>query len=681
MMTSGLIFGLVGVLCALRGVAVQTLPHILTVDPGINYQEVTDGLPAPYLLNWDLGYIEQFLALKSITGPSLWLFYAIVVAVLWLCAARTLNPTFRLFYRPQTAPPLPSEPDGRPEPNASKDSLSGAVDMRGVVKAARILAIIGVVPLIAGLPAARTVAASRLHTVALNPTLTARPPDWAWSLLLIGVGFAIFIGLSSDGVAGDFAATTLNRPGRALRRLTALGFVWGVLVTVCVRCVLRADLEPLLTQLQSLGTFNIETWQEVAAAQLIAAGACAFTAGAILPLLAAGKQRPARTVAPMLLPVGCLAVAAVAQHQLDPQRLIARYDMSAPVLESASRRYTQEHGGGVPDGPIAAAELARRLHLPIGQTVAAPPRSVLMFMDQGQALNIQQNGVTVDGLAASPEGFVHVRNFLRGRHYRSALSWAATKYLIDLCTLHFDTTSALDTVLDDLAYGPHLAQTGQLAETLFFICAATPRNIELLDKWADTTRFAFPDRPSRRLIGDLYRRFGAEDKALEWYRKADMPHSFLKRVQSEQPLFHEGHTEGILRLNGRPLAGVQVGLVPWRLNGLPPFMEPSVAHAKDEILSDRPTSDTFGAFQPPPFAFRWISAADVTDARGHFAMDHLTEGQYRLICTLPPQIRLTPPFDAALRVTNPPIAFALHYGNRRVDLGVIDLTYTPIHRQ
>ena len=437
----------------------------------------------------------------------------------------------------------------------------------------------------------------------------------------------------------------------------------------------------MLTRLQTLGTFNIRTWNEVAHAYLLAATAVGFAGGSVLFLLARLKTVDRHSAALAIIPLTAAVLAAWAQRPLSASVLRSCYDLRPTVLRTVGRAYSPEHGGnGVPDGPAAASELAKALKLKFGANPSAPMTRVLVFMDRGEVLNVEQNGYTGDGLTASPDSFVPVREFLRRRNYRSALSWTATKHLIDLCTMHFDTTAALDVVLDDLSYGPHLAQIGRVAESIFFICAATQRNLALLDKWADSARFAYPDRPSMRLLGDLYRRFGDENKALVWYRKADMPHSFLKRVRAERPLFHTGYVQGTLRLNGRPLAGVRIGFVPWRLNGLPAYMEPQVAHAKDEILAQNPSNEIFGAFQPMPFAFRWISASTVTDDHGAFSVDNLTEGQYRLICTVPDNIRLTPPFDGGIRVNNPPIAFALHYGIPQVDLGVIDLTYSPPHR-
>src|SRR5579875_2771457 len=66
-----LLLPLIGLLIGFRTVAIATLPHILTPDPGIVYQEVTDRLPIPALLNWDLATIQNLIDLRDMPLPFL----------------------------------------------------------------------------------------------------------------------------------------------------------------------------------------------------------------------------------------------------------------------------------------------------------------------------------------------------------------------------------------------------------------------------------------------------------------------------------------------------------------------------------------------------------------------------------------------------------------------------------
>jgi len=169
---------------------------------------------------------------------------------------------------------------------------------------------------------------------------------------------------------------------------------------------------------------------------------------------------------------------------------------------------------------------------------------------------------------------------------------------------------------------------------------------------------------------------GEKEKALAWYRRADMPKTFLARVQNEKALFHTGRLTGKLVLNGKPLSGVQVGAVPRRLNGLPKDLEPMVIRSRGELISFRPRG-LFPSHHPRPYALRWISAASTTDAAGQFDIGNLTEGEYMLICTLPPSLHLQTPLDPGVVVTNAPAGLTVSYGAQQRDLGTIGIT---IHR-
>ncbi|CCW35742.1 hypothetical protein CTKA_02160 [Chthonomonas calidirosea] len=657
-----LLLPLIGLLVGLRTVAVATLPHILTPDPGINYQEVTDRLPIPALLNWNLTIVQNLLDLRDMPFPLL-ILLGVVGGILLLCIALCLfNPIYR---------PLVLEP-------ATNPSLAGANHLSGTLRLQQPKRF-WYVALLCGVP---LLGFWLLIGVLMPPAtpvskymLVAAPWSPLWALRLMALGMALWVGLHPDGLLWNDSLTEKKRLF-SYQKLLVRGALWGIITWVFTRLTVPSGLEPLLTRLQALGTFNTAEWRWVVSHYLFSVGAAWFAAGLFLLILGrlglATKARFGLTA----LAVVAFCISFWIQRPFSASALARRFDLQPDVLNAISVPYSPRRpGSGVPDGLAAAQALARRLYLPMGQNSARPMRSVLLFQPSGNVINVTQMGYTINGLSATRESALKARDFLLKRRYHSALSWIATEHLCDCSTLRFDTTSALDVLLSDLSNGPHLSRVGSVVTTLFFICAATPQNHALLDKWANPQSFACPDRFSKRLIGDLYRRFGDVKNALKWYRAADMPSTFMARIRAERPLFHTGTVYGILRLNGRPLAGVRVGIMPWRLNGLPPLQEVLLANAFHEVLAPSGNGPLFPPFHPIPFAFRWISGSDVTDSNGAFRIQNLTEGQYRVVVELPPSIQLNPPFDPRIRVMNPPLPFSLHYANQTVNLGIIDIFY------
>jgi len=121
--------------------------------------------------------------------------------------------------------------------------------------------------------------------------------------------------------------------------------------------------------------------------------------------------------------------------------------------------------------------------------------------------------------------------------------------------------------------------------------------------------------------------------------------------------------------------------MPRRLNGLPHDLEPTLLRSYRELMAPYPFSRLFPPFHPRPYAFRWITAGTRTDANGAFMLDHLVEGEYRLVCTLPPDIRLAAPLDPTLKVKNAPFRLTFNYASPQQDLGVIEMTYPAQARE
>ena len=278
-----------------------------------------------------------------------------------------------------------------------------------------------------------------------------------------------------------------------------------------------------------------------------------------------------------------------------------------------------------------------------------------------------------DGLTMSSDSEQKVNAFLKSKKNESSLSWIAIKHLYNIKTTQFDLAGATQICLDDMKTNPHLAQCNQTVRDSLFIASASKANRAILDQFSDARYFSFPTRASLRQMGDLYIHFGDKDEAMKWYLRADMPLTFLDKIRTENPLFHNGHVTGVLALNGKPLVGARVGVFPTRLNALPKDLEMQVLRSAGELLSPRWQSMVFSSFHPRPFAFRWVSAGTLTDSAGKFELNDLTEGEYQLIAALPPDIHLETPNDPKLTIENPPINLLLNYKRPEKKLGTINL--------
>ncbi len=580
-------FGIVGFLFGAHKLATVALKHIVNSDSSLSYQEVSDLLPVPRKLDWNLHIIQSLWTLRDLRGAALYIITALLLAA--------LGGAFLLIL-PQGYAALRQRVAARGTVGKSDAGPREAVEM-GVGESI--------------------------------PPASVAPRR---SLLL------------AAGLYVAFVAT-----------LAAFG---------------SPSVSPLvLRYYHTMGTFNQDYFERVSIPSMTTSTAIWSAAGLVLyAACAAGRSLAWRAIvaacaAPLFL------LAAWCQAGLGVRAAAGQHDWLPAVLTTASPYEPDRGAYGVPDGVYAGQLLAKQIKLSIGNQPSQRARPLLMILPD-RVYNATQEGFTEDGLTASLESAGPVRGFLVGRNFESSLSWVAIKHLFNVSTVHFDVAGALDACMTDMERCPHLGQTGLTMRAMLFTCSAAPANLAILDRWADDRKFAHPTRESRRLMGQLYERFGETQKALAWFRRADMPKSLLARVQHEKPLFHFGRISGSLVLNGQPLAGVQVGVVPRRLNGLPIDMEPTVLRAREELVSDRHTG-TFPPFHTRPFALRWISGATVTDQSGHFAITDLTEGEYTLVCTLPSSTNIDPPIDPRVTVSNRPVPLVLNYRTRDRDLGAI----------
>ncbi len=648
---------LTGLVVAWHILAASLLPHILKPAQGIEFQQVTSRIPVSRLLSWNLAAINRLIALRDLQGPALVPCAILIFAVLWVLFAQVLNPDFhplRLH--------LPRK-GGLLEGSFETDNPTRTL-LAIVFTMLAFLVVYAIVP-------ARVPNFGSVFLYPAHDTVT-------WLVRFLGWGVVLWVCLSPGGLMD-----ILIHPGTPIRAnrvvlsgLTGLG--WGLAAFLPFRLFVPTSLETLLLRLQQLGPFNTLLFDEVTRNYVGLLTGVWLAAICWVIVFAPRSTVVQRSVAGVLAVVSIMICHLVARW-FTPANITSRFNITPQTTDAVLFQYSSVHPAtGVPDGVPAARLLASTLALHFLDSKSFPSRNLLVFRSHGRPVSLLLHGYTVDGLSASRRSTQQTAMYLQHKRYLSALAWVAVEHLFDCYTLRFKTSDALGVLMEDLTHGPFASECDPAALTMFFTCAANSKNARLLDEWADSRRFTHPDRFSRRLIGDLYRRFGEKDKALAWYKRAHMPTSFMVSRTKEQPMFHNGSVNGTLLMNGKPLAGARVGVMPWRLNGLPVSLAYELHGAIAEIYAMRPSSPIFGSFQPGPFALRWISEGTVTDGAGRFNLTDLTEGQYRLLVELPANFHLNIPFDRNLGVENGVAPFVLRYNSPTHGCGSIRLTYTQM---
>jgi hypothetical protein len=188
--------------------------------------------------------------------------------------------------------------------------------------------------------------------------------------------------------------------------------------------------------------------------------------------------------------------------------------------------------------------------------------------------------------------------YLRRRHYQSVPTADAFVHLHDCASLQWDSAESLRVDLANLEHHPQPIFARLLVQKLF-TCAPSPENRALLDQAAEPARFR-SDRGWLSVLGALYHRFGDPTTAAGFLRGASpSPTEQRKAPASGAPLI-TGSIAGRIMVNGRPGAGLMVGILP-----------------------ERSWQSLVGA--PHPFELRWVEAAATTGADGRFRLSNLGE--------------------------------------------------------
>jgi hypothetical protein len=214
------------------------------------------------------------------------------------------------------------------------------------------------------------------------------------------------------------------------------------------------------------------------------------------------------------------------------------------------------------------------------------------------------SSLTIQGIDASPDSAWRAWAYLRRRQFQSMLAGEAFIYLHDCASLRWDSTESLRVDLANLEHNPQPIFGRLLVEKLS-TCAPTPQNRELLRQAADAARFH--QSPFwMETLGLLHHRFGDRAKAVWCLGWAGLSPAQIERAIGAGAALTTGVVRGRVLVNGRPGAGLSVGLLPadhW------------------QTLVGRPR----------PFELRWVAAATAADAQGQFRLDSLGQGAYFLI--------------------------------------------------
>ncbi len=657
MLRYALLCGLIGCLVALRGFAAATLPHILTPD-GFSFQGVQEGLPVPRLLDWNSTQISLLQQYVSLNPALLTLGALLFFGLLWTLTLRMLFPSLKLFR-------LLASTESEGDTAAPHSAV--ALDGRLLLRLAWLFVLVAT-PL-AALGGLGMLAVTRFPRQEV-------PLQIVW-FLAAGIWLRIALrpyGFIAHRLVPSPFASQPKRPFSAVDEIL-LGTSLGIFLYMLQRSAMRLPASDVLRSLHALGIFHIGRWNALGLHYLLSMGLVCFGAGLVSILFLPLPTRSRPGIRPVVLALMCVPLAVWLQTPYKSQSLTNDWNISPPIMLTTLPYTARDPMSGVPDGVEAARWLANLSGITMGNKPVSPDRRFLLFTPAG-TFTALQHGYTEDGLTADLASVPKVQAFLRKHDYNTALSWAAFKHIYNVGNVHFDSTLALRACLNDLEYSPHAVVTTTVRDMLFTV-AASPQNLALLNEWAEDRRFDPADRASLKLLGDLYLRFGEQKRALEWYARADMPRSFMADIRAHKPLFHAGVIQGTVLWNGKPLVGAQVGAFPHLQNGLSKDLEGQVRLAERQLLPGYSYSDGFGPLEPRPYQFRWMSAGATTDSGGHFTLEHLTEGSYHLVCTLPADAILKPVHDDRLHIMNPPGDITVRYPNPTADLGAITLTFHP----
>jgi len=680
----GALFAVTGLLTALRAFAERVLTHVVVPANSLVFRDLLEGRPIQKVLNWYQTSVPLLVDVRDLHPAFVIAMWVVLALSLCMVCISVLNPSFRPISRSHGIPEPEQQEQANSDAGVSSRLRSRAqtlihIDRVHLDQALRVLIVCGLPVLAIWL---------LTGTFGLSPIIAGGGGEAGAMrrelLRYVALGVGLFAGYSITGVAGRFGILTQayltddkatpGRPGLVPSETwkpACTGVVFGLALMLVQSQTLELPSEKLLTIFHRLGTFNADHLSYVSRPYFLSIAVSWFCIGLLLYALGRPGVPLARR-AFILAPVAIgLAVLPTIRRPLAMEVLVKQFDATPELLANAPVPDSRRQGGLSPVGPEVGEVLAKQTGLDTIAMHKPDTHDMVVFHPSG-GFQVETTNVTDDGLIADPVKAQNALAFLQKRNYQSALSWCAVKTLFNAANCQFNNTAAIKTGLMDMERTPHMADLGDTVRNLLAICPATPENLGLLREYADESKFTVDSRNACKLMGTLFRRFGEVKEADKWYKRADMPASFMAKFHSERPLFHAGAVRGRFTWNGQPLAGIQVGVVPRRLNGLPRDMEPQLLTYDRELVSSVPEiSPYYSLYHPRPFRLRWIVGGTRTASDGSFEINALTEGEYYLVCTLPSNIHLNLPIDRDLVVQGSPRAFTLSYAYSANDVGTI----------
>jgi hypothetical protein len=403
------------------------------------------------------------------------------------------------------------------------------------------------------------------------------------------------------------------------------------LLSACVLFSLFRPAHPyLVAVMRSVGTSGEKLWHHLALGSWLI-GIVGFIALGMATYMIARPQfawQERRRFLP--LSVGTLLLIALLQWGIYARVIKGRWDFGKdyhPAIFGVSRKQAQQKE---PDGRTLLVLGGRRFGVGV-----CPLLSVV---------GIEKTQRTEDV----------AWRYLRERNFRTSLSDEAFIHLHDCASLDWDAIASLEVDFANIERCPTLVATSPFRRPTFVdlllgklsACPITPETRRYLDKLADKRFFQHPTTVTIRIVGDLYRKFGDRKKAAEWYRKANVAPNDIAGVLRNPPLVTNGIITGSISINGKPAAGLRVGVVKW--------------------------GNRFELMGPQiPFAQRHIVAGTTTDAEGKFTLKNLPAELYALVIAA--SSKRIPPNWAAIQVQNLPGQIDIGPGKLSRDVGHIPI--------
>ncbi len=562
---ASIVFALVAALYAFYPLAYHTYNGLLSQGSHATQPEVDPNLPVPRALLWNptVRYICTSIAL--LTPPA-----QLALAVALFCLGtyallRALNPTFRLTTGVDW-----------------NETVLVRTYMHTVpVIKAFLIAMAGFLP---------------LFIVWLVLDWIGHGAVWMlWGQLAI-VGAATWLLFSRDGVAGNYeeGGYELPRDPRARRSLLVRGVLAGTAVWLPIAIGSHVTAERLIEFYHAMGGVGQAQWWGMAAMLLLPVAAIGFGIGGVFYALGAPGMRPANRARAAIFPLVVLLAGMYAGRTGIPSMMRDRFDWRPGDQVGGSTRLAQE--AGLPSG--------------------APGTELALVLGSAGGFPVKFAVQSVVGVDASPDSAHRIEEFLRRKRYVTGLSYVAYVTLHDASSLQWNPAETLRVCLLNLEHECDPAYLGHFIDRLSS-CAGTPDTRAYVDRLADEQLFAYLQRGAQVFTGDMYSRFGEGDKATAWYRRAEMPPTQIDTRLEERNGHLAYRVTGRLLLNGKAVAGANVGLMPLR----------ALPQLRDLMHPDGYVS---------PFWLSRLEAGAKTDATGRFTLDNVGPQPGRLMVGFDP---------------------------------------------